>query len=96
LNALLEEHPAEPISLMDHTPGQRPIRDLEKYFIYYSGRSGRTQADLEAVARERMRVGRTRALENRLRIVEVARARGIRSPATTGEEVARAHGVAAE
>jgi alpha-D-ribose 1-methylphosphonate 5-triphosphate diphosphatase len=34
LKALLASHPAEPISLMDHTTGQRQLRDLEKYFIY--------------------------------------------------------------
>ena len=28
---------AQLISLMDHTPGQRQFRDLDKYFTYYSG-----------------------------------------------------------
>jgi alpha-D-ribose 1-methylphosphonate 5-triphosphate diphosphatase len=94
LHALLASHPAELISLMDHTPGQRQFRDLEKYFIYYSGKSGRSQADLEEVARERQKVGRARALENRPRIVEIARARGIALAShddTTAEEVALAH-----
>src|SRR5271167_1564919 len=77
LNAVLASHPAELISLMDHTPGQRQFRDLEKYFIYYSGKSGRSQADLEAVANERQKVGGIRALENRPRTVEIANARGI-------------------
>src|SRR5271170_5904365 len=45
LNAVLASHPAELISLMDHTPGQRQFRDLDKYFIYYAGKSGRSQAD---------------------------------------------------
>jgi alpha-D-ribose 1-methylphosphonate 5-triphosphate diphosphatase len=79
---------------MDHTPGQRQFRDLEKYFIYYSGKSGRSQADLEQVARERKKVGRARALEIRPRIVEAARARGIALAShddTTAEEVALAH-----
>jgi alpha-D-ribose 1-methylphosphonate 5-triphosphate diphosphatase len=94
LNELLASHSAELISLMDHTPGQRQFRDLEKYFIYYSGKSGRSQADLEQVARERQKVGRARALENRPRIVEVARTRGIALAShddTTAEEVALAH-----
>jgi len=94
LNALLAAHSAELISLMDHTPGQRQFRDLEKYFTYYSGKSGRPQTDLEEVARERQRVGRARALENRPRIVEIARARGIALAShddTTAEEVALAH-----
>jgi alpha-D-ribose 1-methylphosphonate 5-triphosphate diphosphatase len=94
LNALLATHSAELVSLMDHTPGQRQFRDLEKYFTYYSGKSGRPQADLEEVARERQKVGRARALENRPRIVEIARARGIALAShddTTAEEVALAH-----
>ena len=28
------------VSLMDHTPGQRQFRDLEKLLIYYRGKSG--------------------------------------------------------
>jgi alpha-D-ribose 1-methylphosphonate 5-triphosphate diphosphatase len=94
LNALLAAHSADLISLMDHTPGQRQFRDLEKYFIYYSGKSGRSQADLAEVARERQKVGQARALENRPRIVEIAKARGIALAShddTTAEEVALAH-----
>jgi alpha-D-ribose 1-methylphosphonate 5-triphosphate diphosphatase len=93
LQALLASHRADLISLMDHTPGQRQFRDLEKYFIYYSGKSGRSFADLEEVARERQKVGRARALENRPRIVEMARARGVTLAShddTTAEEVALA------
>jgi alpha-D-ribose 1-methylphosphonate 5-triphosphate diphosphatase len=94
LKTLLASHSAELISLMDHTPGQRQFRDLGKYFTYYSGKSGRSQADLVEVARERQRVGQARALENRPRIVEIARARGIALAShddTTAEEVALAH-----
>ncbi len=94
LDALLGAHSADLISLMDHTPGQRQFRDLEKYFIYYSGKSGRSQADLAEVARERQKVGQARALENRPRIVEIAKARGIALAShddTTAEEVALAH-----
>jgi alpha-D-ribose 1-methylphosphonate 5-triphosphate diphosphatase len=93
LAALLASHRADLISLMDHTPGQRQFRDLEKYFIYYSGKSGRSLADLEEVATERQKVGRARALENRPRIVEMAQARGITLAShddTTAEEVALA------
>ncbi len=94
LHAVLASHSAQLISLMDHSPGQRQYRDLEKYFIYYSGKSGRSRADLAEVAGERQRIGGIRALENRPRIVEVARARGIALAShddTTAEEVALAH-----
>ena len=73
--------------------GQRQYRDLEKYFIYYSGKSGRSRADLAEVAGERQRSAGVRALENRPRIVEIAKARGIALAShddTTAEEVALA------
>ena len=94
LNALLASLSVQLISLMDHTPGQRQFRDLDKYFLYYSGKSGRSQADVEEVARERQKVGHARALQNRPRIVEIAKARGITLAShddTTAEEVALAH-----
>jgi alpha-D-ribose 1-methylphosphonate 5-triphosphate diphosphatase len=98
LEALLAVYRADLISLMDHTPGQRQFRDLEKYFIYYAGKSARSLTDLEQVARERQKVGRARALMNRPRIVEIARARGVTLAShddTTAEEVdlARRDGV---
>jgi alpha-D-ribose 1-methylphosphonate 5-triphosphate diphosphatase len=39
LEDFLARHPARLVSLMDHTPGQRQFRDLEKYFIYYQGKT---------------------------------------------------------
>ncbi len=94
LDALIAAHPVQLISLMDHTPGQRQFRDLDKYFFFYSGKSGRSRADLEEVAKERQKVGRARALQNRPRIVDIAKAHGITLAShddTTAEEVALAH-----
>jgi alpha-D-ribose 1-methylphosphonate 5-triphosphate diphosphatase len=94
LEDYLKAHKAELISLMDHTPGQRQFRDLEKYFIYYAGKSGRSGADLAEVARERQRVGGARAAENRPRIVALARAHGVTLAShddTTLAEVDEAH-----
>jgi alpha-D-ribose 1-methylphosphonate 5-triphosphate diphosphatase len=93
LTALLASHPVQLISLMDHTPGQRQFRNLDKYFLYYSGKSGRSQADVEEIAKGRQKVGSARALRNRPRIVEIAKARGITLAShddTTAEEVALA------
>jgi len=90
LGEFLASHPAALISLMDHTPGQRQFRDLEKYFIYYAGKSGRSSADLAEVAKERQRVGFQRSALNRPRIVEIARAHGVTMAShddTTPEEV---------
>ena len=94
LEEFLQHHSAELISLMDHTPGQRQFRSLEKYFIYYAGKSGRSTADLADIARERQEVGSARAAENRPRIVAIAKSHGITLAShddTTLEEVDDAH-----
>jgi alpha-D-ribose 1-methylphosphonate 5-triphosphate diphosphatase len=94
LIALLATHSVQLISLMDHTPGQRQFRNLEKYFLYYSGKSGRSQADVAEIAKGRQKVGSARARQNRPRIVEIAKARGVTLAShddTTAEEVALAH-----
>ena len=73
----LGRHAAQLVSLMDHTPGQRQFRDLEKYFIYYQGKTGKSERELTEVVRERQRVGRERAEANRPRVVALARAHGL-------------------
>src|ERR1700722_15154519 len=94
LTEFLAGNAAQLISLMDHTPGQRQFRDLEKYFIYYSGKTGRSAAEMEELVQQRQKVGGARARENRPRVVELAKAAGT-APAshddTTLEEVALAH-----
>jgi len=72
--AFLARHPARLVSLMDHTPGQRQFRDLDKYFIYYQGKSGKSAHELADVVRHRQRVGRERAEANRPRVVALAHA----------------------
>jgi alpha-D-ribose 1-methylphosphonate 5-triphosphate diphosphatase len=82
------------ISLMDHTPGQRQFRDLEKYFVYYGGISGRPRSELEEATRERLRVAAPRAKANRPEIVAIARALGVKLAShddTTIAEVEQAH-----
>jgi alpha-D-ribose 1-methylphosphonate 5-triphosphate diphosphatase len=77
LAAFLARHPARLVSLMDHTPGQRQFRDLDKYFIYYQGKTGKSEHELVNVVRERQRVGRERADANRPRVVALAHAHGL-------------------
>jgi alpha-D-ribose 1-methylphosphonate 5-triphosphate diphosphatase len=77
LEDFLARHPARLISLMDHTPGQRQFRSLDKYFIYYQGKSGKSEAEIAEVVRERQRVGRERAEANRPRVVALAHAHGL-------------------
>ena len=93
LEEFLSMHPARLLSLMDHTPGQRQFRDIEKYFIYYRGKTGKTEAQLGEVVRERQRVGSERAAANRPRIVAIAKAHGLTLAShddTTIEDVALA------
>ena len=94
LEVFLQTHSAQLISLMDHTPGQRQFRNLEKYFIYYGGKTGRSPEELADVARERQRVGAERSATHRPRIVEIAKAHRITLAShddTTLEEVALSH-----
>ena len=51
LDEIHASRPTHLISLMDHTPGQRQFRDLEKYFFFYGGKSGRGREMVEAIAR---------------------------------------------
>lgn len=44
------------ISLMDHTPGARQFRDVEKWKIYYGGKSGLTDAALDRMVAERIKL----------------------------------------
>ena len=62
---------------MDHTPGQRQFRDLDKYFIYYQGKTGKSAHELADVVRQRQQVGRERAEANRPRVVALAHAHGL-------------------
>ncbi|MGL4406287.1 MAG: alpha-D-ribose 1-methylphosphonate 5-triphosphate diphosphatase [Notoacmeibacter sp.] len=89
---LLEHHPIHMISLMDHTPGQRQFRDIDKYFIYFGGKSGKSDAEVRAIVEYRQRVGATGAAKNRPDLVALAQANGILIAShddTTIEEVAQ-------
>jgi alpha-D-ribose 1-methylphosphonate 5-triphosphate diphosphatase len=57
LEAFIARYPVDLISLMDHTPGQRQFRDLDKYFIYYGGKTGKSMDEVHAVVSHRQRVG---------------------------------------
>jgi alpha-D-ribose 1-methylphosphonate 5-triphosphate diphosphatase len=90
LAAFLQGRETALMSLMDHTPGQRQFRSLEKYFTYYSGKSGRAVTDIAEIAEERRKIGRARSDVNRPRLVEIAKARGVTLAShddTTLEEV---------
>jgi alpha-D-ribose 1-methylphosphonate 5-triphosphate diphosphatase len=99
LVSFLEKFPVRLISLMDHTPGQRQFRDIEKYFIYYGGKTGKSKSEVMEVVRQRQAVGAERAAINRAAVVALANEHNIKLAShddTTLDEVAAsvAEGVA--
>ncbi len=73
LERFLSSRTVQLISLMDHTPGQRQFRDIDKYFIYYGGKSGKQPHEIEAIVARRQTIGVARAAVNRPQVVEIAR-----------------------
>jgi alpha-D-ribose 1-methylphosphonate 5-triphosphate diphosphatase len=65
------------LSLMDHTPGQRQFRDIDKYFIYYGGKSGKPQDEIERIVARRQTAGVARAAVNRPQVVAIAKRHGV-------------------
>lgn len=65
------------VSVMDHTPGQRQFASLEQYAVYYQGKYGMSDEELQRFITERMEDHRLHAGTNRRTIVAMARERGI-------------------
>ncbi len=65
------------ISLMDHTPGQRQFVSLDAYKIYYQGKKGFSDAEMEAFIKDRQSRAGDIAPNNRKAIAADARERGI-------------------
>ena len=88
--AFAARHPVGLLSLMDHTPGQRQFRDLEKFYLY-AARTGRAPAEVHALAKRKMAEGARLAAAARPALVELAWRRGIALAShddTTAEDVA--------
>ncbi len=73
---LLDDHNVHLISLMDHTPGQRQFRDLDKMRTYYTRHGYTTAAGFDGFVSERLEMHRQYAAANRRRLVELAHAKG--------------------
>jgi alpha-D-ribose 1-methylphosphonate 5-triphosphate diphosphatase len=70
--AFLARHPARLLSLMDHTPGQRQFRDVEKLLVYYRRKSLGEEALQDLMIEKRARHQRLNA-PNRAALVAIAR-----------------------
>ncbi len=77
LRDFIARYPVDLISLMDHTPGQRQFRDIDKYFTYYGGKTGKTLDEVKAVVARRQQVGAERAARHRPMVVDMANQAGI-------------------
>ena len=64
-------------SLMDHTPGQRQFTSLDAFRVYYQGKSGMSDAELEDLIVRRQAQAEQASGANRQAIAEMAQARGI-------------------
>ncbi len=69
-------YPVGLISLMDHTPGQRQFRDIEKYYTYAT-RGGRSIVEIQANTAMKIRDGEAFNAINRPALVALAREQGI-------------------
>ena len=77
LDNFLAHCPARLISIMDHTPGQRQFRDLDKLRVYYRGKLSMGESELEAFFAERIALHQANAETHRRAIVARATAAGI-------------------
>jgi alpha-D-ribose 1-methylphosphonate 5-triphosphate diphosphatase len=74
---LLERHVVGLISLMDHTPGMRQFVDPEAWKIYYGGKSGRTEAELNRLMDQKRARFAGNYATNRAKLVALARAKSV-------------------
>ena len=75
--AFLARFPVGIISLMDHTPGQRQFRDLDKLRAYYQGKMQMSREDLDEFFQERHEMHDLYAAPHRTRLVEIAKEHSI-------------------
>ncbi|MHB2169560.1 alpha-D-ribose 1-methylphosphonate 5-triphosphate diphosphatase [Alsobacter sp. R-9] len=73
----LSRWPVHLISLMDHTPGQRQFQDIEKFLIYYRGKTAMSEEQLQELVAQRLEANRLRGEPNRRALVDMAKTHGI-------------------
>ncbi|HET6522218.1 MAG TPA: alpha-D-ribose 1-methylphosphonate 5-triphosphate diphosphatase [Geminicoccaceae bacterium] len=81
------------VSFMDHTPGQRQWRDVERYRRFNRGKRGYSDEHLTRLIEERQRAQLTHAEANRRRLLELIAGRPLALAShddTTAEHVAEA------
>ena len=69
--------PINLISLMDHTPGQRQFRDMDKMRTYYQRHGLHSESDFNQFVKERLVLHDLYASKNRRALVELAHQHGV-------------------
>jgi len=86
----LIDHPlVRLVSLMDHTPGQRQFASIEKYYEYYQGKFGYSDAEMAAYIAQKTDLNRRYADTNRRALAAMGRAR--RLPQASHDDGTVAH-----
>ncbi|HTQ34791.1 MAG TPA: alpha-D-ribose 1-methylphosphonate 5-triphosphate diphosphatase, partial [Stellaceae bacterium] len=86
----LIDHPlVRLVSLMDHTPGQRQFASIEKYYEYYQGKFGYTDAEMAAYIAQKADLNRRYSDINRRRLAAMSRARSL--PQASHDDATLAH-----
>lgn len=77
------------VSLMDHSPGQRQFTNLTKYYEYYQGKYGLSDAEMKAYEADQKLQSERWSGPNRTAIAEMCRSKGI--PMASHDDATSAH-----
>jgi alpha-D-ribose 1-methylphosphonate 5-triphosphate diphosphatase len=89
--AFLAKRPVHLMSVMDHTPGQRQFRDVEKFLVYFRGKTNLNEDELQEMVSRRIAENARLAEPNRRKLVDIAHRHGVALAShddTTPEQVA--------
>ena len=89
IEGLIDHELVRLVSLMDHTPGQRQFASIAKYYEYYQGKFGYTDAEMEAYIAQKTDLNRRFGDANRRRLAALGRAR--RLPQASHDDGTLAH-----
>jgi alpha-D-ribose 1-methylphosphonate 5-triphosphate diphosphatase len=88
-NALIERTPAQLVSVMDHSPGQRQFASLEKYREYYQGKYKLSDAEMEVFVERQTQSSRLYSDTFREQICDTCNRLGI--PLASHDDATQAH-----
>ncbi len=77
------------MSLMDHTPGERQFASIAKYYEFYQGKFGYSDAEMAAYVAQKADLNRRFADGNRRSLAALGRARGL--PQASHDDATLAH-----